>query len=107
MTMTHGSPGRPATVPLPVAAVSSAICIFGPFHLLQRFSHRQECLCYRSAAGRTLHVPAELVAHAGEHFLGEGVILARTEARVERSRKHVAGNSLLDGGHDGPAAFAG
>src|ERR1041385_3436429 len=64
-------------------------------------------LTRRSTAGGALDVPTELVAHSGKHLLGEGVILARTEAGIERCGKNVARNGFFDCRHDGPAAFAG
>src|SRR4051794_37819290 len=53
-----------------------------------------------------LDMPAETLAHGGEHLLREGVVLARAEAGVERGREHLRRHGLLDRGHNGPAALA-
>ena len=54
-----------------------------------------------------LLVAAEPVAHRGKDLLGEGVLLARAEARIQRGGQHLGRDRLVDGGIDGPAAFAG
>ena len=54
-----------------------------------------------------LLVAAEAVAHRREHLLGEGVLLARAEAREERGGQHLGRHRLVDRRLDGPAAFAG
>src|ERR1700689_2495380 len=51
-------------------------------------------------------VAAKLLAHGGEHFFGERVIVAGTEADVKCSGEHVRGNRFFDGGLNGPAALA-
>src|SRR5262245_930048 len=50
----------------------------------------------RSTTGRELDVAAELLAHRGEHLLGEGVLLARTEAHEERGRQDVGRHPGVD-----------
>ena len=54
-----------------------------------------------------LDMAAELVAHGGQQLVGEAFLFARAEAGVERGRQHIGRHRLLDGGVDGPAAFAG
>ena len=49
---------------------------------------------------------AEALAHCGEHLLGEGVLLARAEAGVERGGERLGRHRLLDRRHHGPAALA-
>src|SRR5438093_821744 len=58
------------------------------------------------AAGRPLDVAAELLPHRRQHLLGEGVVLAGAEARVEGGREHVGRDALLDRRHDRPPALA-
>src|ERR1700726_1649263 len=77
-----------------------------------RFKCRQErfIMAYENrglAAGGAFYVTAELVAHRREHFFREGVLLARTETRVERRRENLARHCFFDCGHNCPAAFAG
>src|SRR5690625_249165 len=60
-----------------------------------------------SVFGWRFDMAAELEAHRREQALGEGVFLARAEARVECRGQDLEGNLLLDCGLDGPAALAG
>src|SRR5882724_1950163 len=57
--------------------------------------------------GFLFEVTAELETHGGKNFCGEVVFTARSEALVERSGEHGRRSGGLDGGQDGPAAFAG
>ena len=43
---------------------------------------------------------AEPVAHGRQDLLGEGVVLARAEARIERGRQHVGRHRLVDRRHE-------
>ena len=52
-------------------------------------------------------VAAETGAHRGENFLGKGMLLARSEARVQGRGQHLGRHRLVDRGIHGPAAFAG
>src|SRR5579875_135003 len=61
----------------------------------------------RSTAAGPFDVSAELGAHSGEDLFGKGVLFARAEAGEEGGGEDFGGNGLLDGGFDGPAAFAG
>ena len=54
-----------------------------------------------------LGVAAELLAHRGEHLVGEVVEVAGREARVERAREHRRRHALLDRRDRGPATLAG
>src|SRR5262249_12615029 len=54
-----------------------------------------------------LDVAAELVAHGRKQPVRKVRISARAEALVERRRQHVSRHTLVDGGLDGPAPFAG
>src|SRR6266513_1389338 len=56
--------------------------------------------------GRPLDVAAELLAHRREDLLGEGVVLPRSEADVERGGEHVHRDALFDRRHDRPAPLA-
>src|SRR5262245_54122153 len=60
------------------------------------------CAC-PSLAG--LEVPAETLAHGGEHLLGEGIALARPETGVEGRAQHLRRHRLLDRRLHGPAPF--
>src|SRR5206468_10648611 len=50
---------------------------------------------------------SEALAHRGEDLFGEGVLLARAEAHVQRRTEHVRRNGFLDCGEQRPATFAG
>ena len=52
-------------------------------------------------------MPAELLAHGGQDLFGEGVVLARAEAGVERGGQHLGRDGLLDCRLDRLAALAG
>ena len=52
-------------------------------------------------------VAAELVAEGGEELVAEVGFAARAEAVVEGGAEHGGGDGFVDGGVDGPAAFAG
>jgi hypothetical protein len=52
-------------------------------------------------------VAAELVAEGGEELVAEVGFAARAEAIEEGSAKDGGGNGFVDGGLDGPTAFAG
>src|ERR1700733_2129298 len=54
-----------------------------------------------------LLVAAETGAHRREDLFSEGVFPARPEAREQSRGQHLGGHRLVDGGIDGPAAFAG
>src|SRR5690349_12407085 len=54
-----------------------------------------------------LHVAAELETHGGEHLGGKFVFTTRSEALIKRRAEYGGGSAGLDGGEDGPAAFAG
>src|ERR1700735_2414503 len=54
-----------------------------------------------------LQVAAEFEAHGGEKFVGEVSLAAGAEALVERGSENVGGDGFVDGGFDGPSAFAG
>jgi len=52
-------------------------------------------------------VPAELAAHRLHDLPGEVFLVARGEPRVEGGGQHGARHALVDGGQQGPTAFAG
>src|SRR5580698_9919689 len=52
-------------------------------------------------------VPAELVAHGGEEFVGEVGVAAGAETLVEGGGEDGCGDAFIDAGSDRPAAFAG
>src|SRR5689334_19031436 len=54
-----------------------------------------------------LVVAAEGVAHGGQQLVGEVGLAARAETFVEGAGQHRGRHRLVDGGLDGPAAFAG
>src|SRR5438270_10675973 len=64
-------------------------------------------LLFRSLPSRRLQVSTEFLSHRAQNLFGEGVLLARTEADVESRSEHIGGNSFIQSGIDGPAAFAG
>ena len=70
-------------------------------------SASRPCHASCSPSLRRLHVAAELLAHRRQHLLGEGVVLARAEAGVERRGQHLGRHRLLDRRLDRPAALAG
>src|ERR1700733_9665059 len=63
---------------------------------------------FRFGIGRlaALDMAAEAETHGRKHLFTEGVLLARTEAGIERRGQHVRRNRFLDRGLDGPAALA-
>src|SRR3981189_3440530 len=54
-----------------------------------------------------LPVAAETGTHRRENLFRKCVFLARPQSRKQRRGKHLARYRLVDGGIDGPAAFAG
>src|SRR5579883_1374139 len=58
-------------------------------------------------AGRFFEMPAELVAHRRENLALKIGQAARAEALVQRAAQDGHGNAFVDGGLDGPPAFAG
>src|SRR5882757_6265096 len=54
-----------------------------------------------------LPVAAETGTHRRENLFGKGVLLARPESREQGCGEHLGRHRLVDGGVDGPAAFAG
>src|SRR5215471_13354444 len=57
--------------------------------------------------GLLFQVTAKLKPHGGKKLGGKIVFAARCEALIERSGEDRRGGGGLDGGEDGPAAFAG
>src|SRR6185312_12372559 len=55
----------------------------------------------------TLDVAAEAEPHRRKHLFSEVVLLARTEAGIERRGEYIRRDRLLDRGLDGPATLAG
>jgi hypothetical protein len=47
-------------------------------------------------------VPAELVPHRGQDFVGEVVFAARAKSLVERRAQHGYRNRFIEDGGDGP-----
>src|SRR5579864_7676691 len=54
-----------------------------------------------------LAMTAETGPHRGEDFFGKGMFLARAETREQGRGQDFGRHGLVDGGIDGPAAFAG
>ena len=54
-----------------------------------------------------LAVPAKLPPHRRQHLVGEIGAAARAENIVQRGAQHRRGHTLINGGGNGPAAFAG
>src|SRR5258706_4930804 len=52
-------------------------------------------------------VTAELEAHRREQLVGKFGVAAGTEALIQSSGENRSGHGLVDGGLDGPTAFAG
>src|ERR1700689_4697122 len=50
-------------------------------------------------------VAAKLLSHGGEHFFGERVIVAGTEAGVKRGGQYIRGDRFFDRGLDSPAGL--
>ena len=74
---------------------------------LQRRDLGSRILCCLALAAWQLDVAAELEAHGGKEFVLVGRLSARTEPRIQRRGKNRGGHAFVDGGVDGPAAFAG
>src|SRR5437870_5488707 len=62
---------------------------------------------FRSAAGGALGVTAELLAQRRQDLLGERLLCAGAEARVERGGEHVGRDVLVDRRLDRPSALTG
>src|SRR4051812_46364294 len=54
-----------------------------------------------------LPVAAKTGTHRRENLFRKGVLLARPESSKQRGGEHLRRYRLVDGGVDGPAAFAG
>ncbi len=66
--------------------------------------------CNLASSGRRLLlflVATELVTEGGEEFVAEVGFAAGAEAIEEGGAEDGGGNGFVDGGFDGPAAFAG
>src|SRR5579859_3627649 len=59
------------------------------------------------SAGRLLLVAAELLAHRGEHLVGELTEALRRETRLQSRRQHGRWDALVDGSDRGPPTLAG
>ncbi len=55
----------------------------------------------------TLDVAAKSFAHRRKDLFSEGMLLARTETHIERSRKHFGGHTFFERGSNRPTAFPG
>src|SRR4030095_11521113 len=60
-----------------------------------------------SSLGGFFQVPAELVAHRGEQFVGEICVATRAKSFIERCTQNVSRHGLVDGGLDRPAPLPG
>ncbi len=84
-------------------------------HAARRPADRREprALCPLASTGRRgthrclLVVTAELLAHRGEHLVGEVVVSARGETLIQRRGQHRRRHPLIDRRDRGPAALAG
>src|SRR5262249_46282225 len=61
----------------------------------------------RLRPGRFFQMPPEFVTHGRQELVGEIGLAARAEPLVESRGEHMRRHALVDGGLDGPAAFAG
>src|SRR5215471_7360616 len=91
MTRTHGSLGLAGALPSSCTTVSASGSLIVSSLL---------------AASGARNMPAELVTHGRQDLLSVCVLLTRPEARIERRRQHIGRHRFLDGGHNGPTAFA-
>src|SRR5579872_3871158 len=89
-----------------VGAMSSSVPSMSRRRLSRRMSNSGFAILFPRHPSTRLDVTPELVAHRREELLAEAVGDARAEARIECGRQHRGGNGFLDGGIDGPAAFA-